>query len=359
MADIVFGTSLPKTGPYAETQYLQYSRAYELWIRDVNAAGGLLGRQVRLLWHDDFGEPARCAENYRRLIHEDKVDMLLGPCHSVLIEPTAPVTEEAEMLLVEGSGSVSEMFRKGRRWLFLCWGADCDYMQSFLEFMSAADNPRRIGKVGVLCGNRPRGLGHALGARQHSDRLGLDIVFDERVDPPVDYPAVLAKAHASGAEVLLWDLEARGEDKKRALEAAVQAGFAPSQIWLSENPSPTGKEMTGIFSRVTWMPSDPSPMSQKFYKDFQLAFNAEPEYHCAGGYACGQVLQQAISATGTLDNSQLRQALLSMEFETVMCPLRFGEDGLSIATFPVAQWQDGTPELVYPERSKTREAIFL
>ena len=57
MAEIVIGTSLPKTGRYAETQFLQYSYAYDLWARDVNAAGGMLGREVRLLWYDDLGEP--------------------------------------------------------------------------------------------------------------------------------------------------------------------------------------------------------------------------------------------------------------------------------------------------------------
>ena len=38
--EIVVGTSLPKTGQYAETQFLQYSRAYDQWVRDVNASGG-------------------------------------------------------------------------------------------------------------------------------------------------------------------------------------------------------------------------------------------------------------------------------------------------------------------------------
>lgn len=358
MADIVVGASLPKTGQYAEAAYLQYSRAYDLWVHDVNAAGGLLGRPVRFLWYDDFGEGARCAENYRRLINEDKVDLLLGPCHSVLVEPTAPVTEEAHMLLLEGSGSVSEMFRKGRRWLFLCWGADCDYMQSFLEFMSSPTNPKRISKVGMIYGNRPRGIGHALGVQHHAQKLGLGVVFDGKIGESPDYPAVLSRAHAAGAEALVWDMEARGEDKKRALQAAVDAGFAPSQIWLSENPSPTGRELTGIFSRVTWMPSDPSPMSRKFYEDFRKTYDVDPEYHSAGGYACGQVLAQAVSATGTLDNEALREAVLKMSFDTVMGPLQYGEDGLPIATFPVAQWQDGKAEIVYPERSKTKGAIF-
>jgi branched-chain amino acid transport system substrate-binding protein len=357
MAEIVIGASLPQTGPYAETQFLQYSRAYDLWVRDVNAAGGMLGREVRLLWHDDFGQPERCEENYRRLIQDDKVDLLLGPCHSVLIEPMAHVVEEAHMLLLEGSGSVSEMFRKGRQWLFLCWDADCNYMKSFLEFMSSPTNPKRITKVGTVSGNRPRGLGHAMGVHNHAKQLGLEVAWDERTSGEVDYPDVFRRGKATGAEVVMWDIEARGDDKKLAVAAAIDAGFSPSQLWLSESPGQ--KVESGVFSRVTWMPSDPRPMSKKFYNDFVDMSGVDPEYHSAGGYACGQVLQQAVAATGSLDNEKLREAVLSMTFETVMGTLRYGKDGLPISTFPVAQWQGGTPELVFPKEAKTQDAVFI
>jgi branched-chain amino acid transport system substrate-binding protein len=356
MAEIVIGTSLPQTGPYAETQFLQYSRAYDLWVKDVNAAGGLLGRPVRLLWYDDLGQPEKCQENFQRLIHEDKVDLLLGPCHSILIEPMAHVTEKAEMLLLEGSGSVSEMFRQGRKWLFLCWDADCNYMKSFLEFMSSPSNPKKVSRVGSVAGNRPRGLGHARGVREHSARMGLEVAFDELTTGTPDYPDIFRRAKASGAEAIMWDIEARGDDKKRAIADAIDAGFAPSQLWLSESPGQ--KVEDGVFSRVTWLPSDPRPMSKKFDADFRALSGVEPEYHSAGGYACGQVLQQAVQATGSLDNHKLREAVLKMTFDTVMGQLRFGEDGLPVASFPVAQWQNGVPELVFPEAAKTKSAQF-
>lgn len=158
--------------------------------------------------------------------------------------------------------------------------------------------------------------------------------------------------------MLLWDLEARGDDGKNAVAAAVEAGFAPSQIWLSDNPSQRGKELSGMFSRCTWLPNDPNPSSRRFVDDFTKEYGAVPEYHSAGGYTCGQVLHQAINATGTLDNAVLREAVLKMTFDTVLGPLRFAEDGLPITTFPVAQWQGDTPEMVYPDRVKTKDAIF-
>ncbi len=355
MADeIVIGTSLPKTGPYAETQFLQYSRAYDQWVRDVNAAGGILGRQVRLHWYDDLGKPEQCEANFQRLINEDKVDLLLGPCHSILIEPMAHVVEEAQMLLLEGSGSVSDMFRKGRKWLFLVWDADCNYMKSFLEFMSDPANPKRVSKVGSLAGNRPRGHGHARGVEEHAGKLGLEVAFNEMTSGDVDYADVFRRAKASGAETIMWDIEARGDDKKAAIQAAIDAGFAPSQLWLSESPGQPVAD--GVFSRVTWLPQDPRPQSKRFDSDFRAMHSAVPEYHSAGGYACGQILAQAVEATGSLDNAKLRDAVLSMTFDTVMGQLRYGDDGLPVATFPVAQWQNGAPELVFPPEAKTAEA---
>ena len=356
--ELVVGCSLPKTGAYAETQYLQYSRAYGLWVKDVNAAGGIMGRQVRLQWYDDFGDGEKAGTNYEKLIHDDKVPVLLGPCHSVIIEPMAHVTEEHEMVLLEGSGSVSAMFRKGRKWLFLVWGADCDYMQSFLEFMADKSNPNRISKVGMIYGNRPRGLGHAEGVRNHAKRLGLDVAFDEQIGENPDYADIFKRGKAAGAEVICWDIEARGPAKMQAQKDAVAAGFKPSQLWLSEEPGPGGGVMDGVFSRVTWQPVDPAPKSRKFYEDFKKDFGAEPEYHSAGGYACGQVLQQAIEQTGGTDNHKIREALLKNSFDTIIGPLRFDESGLPIATFPVAQWQNGKPELVYPARAKTKDADF-
>jgi len=83
MTDITVGVSLPKTGRYAESAFLQYSHAYNLWIDDVNAAGGLLGRQLKLVWLDDEGDGDKCAANYKQLIN-DAVDVCLHLIRNLL-----------------------------------------------------------------------------------------------------------------------------------------------------------------------------------------------------------------------------------------------------------------------------------
>jgi hypothetical protein len=47
-----------------------------------------------------------------------------------------------------------------------------------------------------------------------------------------------------------------------------------------------------------------------------------------------------------------------MEFDTIIGKLKYGEDGLPIATFPLAQWQNGKAELVFPDASMTSKAKF-
>ena len=94
-SEVTIGVSLPKTGRYAQSAGIVYERAYNLWLNEINQKGGLLGRAVRLLVYDDGSTPEKAAENYRRLIHDDGVPLLLGPCHSVLVEAAAPVVESA------------------------------------------------------------------------------------------------------------------------------------------------------------------------------------------------------------------------------------------------------------------------
>jgi ABC-type branched-subunit amino acid transport system substrate-binding protein len=84
----------------------------------------------------------------------------------------------------------------------------------------------------------------------------------------------------------------------------------------------------------------------------------DPEYHHAGGYSCCQVLEQAVEAIGSCDQTDLRRHLLSAEFDTVMGNIRFKENGLPDATMQLAQWVDGSLRIVYPDAERTGEAQF-
>ena len=87
---IIIGASVSLTGDFsADGQAFQ--RGYNLWASDVNAAGGLQGRKVKLIFLDDKSDPTQGSTNVQQLISSDHVDLLFGPFSSLLTGPAATV----------------------------------------------------------------------------------------------------------------------------------------------------------------------------------------------------------------------------------------------------------------------------
>src|SRR5579875_3030371 len=73
---IVIGGTLGLTGAYAGPS-ADYKATYDYWLQQVNSHGGLLGHPVKMIIYDDESNPATAQSLYQRLIHQDKVNLLL------------------------------------------------------------------------------------------------------------------------------------------------------------------------------------------------------------------------------------------------------------------------------------------
>ena len=89
-APITIGASLSLTGDFS-ADGTAFQKGYELWVKDVNAAGGLMGRQVKLTVLDDKSDPNQVVTNYQTLINTDHVDLTFGPFSSLLTTPASQV----------------------------------------------------------------------------------------------------------------------------------------------------------------------------------------------------------------------------------------------------------------------------
>ena len=87
---ILIGTSLSLTGDFsADGQAFQ--RGYNLWASYINSHGGLLGRQVKMVYLNDQSSPTTVTTNYTKLIASDKVNFTFGPFSTLLTVPAAKV----------------------------------------------------------------------------------------------------------------------------------------------------------------------------------------------------------------------------------------------------------------------------
>src|ERR1700720_3840787 len=106
---IIIGASLSLTGDFSADGQA-FKRGYQLWAKDVNARGGILGRQVKLTIVNDDSSPNQVVTNYQALFGQDHVDLAFGPFSSLLTTPASSVAARFRMALVEGAGGAPSVF---------------------------------------------------------------------------------------------------------------------------------------------------------------------------------------------------------------------------------------------------------
>ncbi len=226
--------------------------------------------------------------------------------------------------------------------------------------MGRSREPGRLRTAALAYTDGRIGRAVSLGVKHFAALYGFEIVHEEVISrPPFDYSGLMRRIKSKRPDAVLVGLDHTRPDEPMhsCIVEAQKARLKPTTIWLSDNPSDAdahlGDAIDGVFMRATWVAIDPDPVSKNFLRSFRAAYGIEPEYHAAGGYACCQVLEQVVEATGNLDSEALRETLLQRTFRTVMGPLRFGENGLSSGRMKLCQWQNGKLEMVYPDSART------
>ena len=108
-ATITIGASLSLTGDFSADGQA-FEKGYKLWVQDVNAHDGLLGRPVKLTILNDNSDPNQVVTNYQTLIGADHVDLTFGPFSSLLTAPASSVAARYGMAFVEGAGGAPSVF---------------------------------------------------------------------------------------------------------------------------------------------------------------------------------------------------------------------------------------------------------
>lgn len=96
---IRIGYCLSLTGPVAGNAR-PAQLAHEIWREDINRWGGLLGRPVEFVCYDDHADASRVPSLYRRLMDEDKVDLVIGGYGTNTVLPAMPLIMERQRFFI-------------------------------------------------------------------------------------------------------------------------------------------------------------------------------------------------------------------------------------------------------------------
>jgi branched-chain amino acid transport system substrate-binding protein len=195
---IRIGMSLSQTGPSAEPGQNQL-RGRQLCVKHANEKGGLLGRRIELIAEDDQSKPAAAVAIYEKLVTQERVDAILGPYGSPIVEAVADVSEKHKLPLVAPSGTVPSIFKKGRRFVFMVSSPSEVYLEGLIDMAAK----RGLKTVALIHEDTifPKAVAH--GAVELAKKRGLSVVLVEAYPKETtDFSAILARVRVANPDVL-------------------------------------------------------------------------------------------------------------------------------------------------------------
>ncbi|MDT4957931.1 MAG: branched-chain amino acid transport system substrate-binding protein [Pseudonocardiales bacterium] len=358
------GMSLPLTGPVADVSKSGYE-GYRLWASQVNASGGLIGRQVTLKVLDDGFQPAQSGSNYTRLITQDKVDLLLGTFSSLLNAPDSAIAARQGMLYIEPSGGAATLFTRGFKNLFFAQPATTtDLPNQFVEWVTSLPADQRPKTAAYVTQDDPSASPAVAIFKTKLEALGIRTVYNETYAPEESNFDTIAAAvsHASPELVIHGAVATDGVQFVRSLE---KVSFSPKMLFQTKSPSdetyPSAigtKNAQAVFTSVAWSPQAKYPGNAEFVTAYTKMFGHAPSEDAANSYTAGQVLAAAVKAVGRIDQKALAEWLHSHTVDTIVGPLKWDSTGVPQGTMLLAQWQNGTLQIVAPKSAATTHEVL-
>jgi branched-chain amino acid transport system substrate-binding protein len=359
--------------------------AHKIWEEDVNATGGLLHRQVKLVVYDDQSNPSTVPGLYSKLIDVDKVDLVIGGVGTVPLAPAMPVVMQRQKLFLGLLGlAVNNEFGYDRYFAMMPSGPDPK--QAFTKgfFDVAMAQRAKPQTAAIVAADQEFSRNAAEGARQNAKKAGLTIVYDKTYPPSTaDFAPIVRAIRATNPDVVV--IASYPPDSVGIIRAVNELGFKPrliggAMVGLQSTAikMQLGPLLNGFINYDFWLPVPSMQFAGvgELMKKYQARASAEGidplGYYVAPlAYAQLQVLQQAIEATSSLDDEKLAGYIRATSFETVAGTVKFGANGewaesrvlqvqfQGIKANDLGQFKDiSTQVVVHPERYRSGNVIY-
>jgi hypothetical protein len=166
----------------------------QIWAEEINAKGGLLGRQVKLVYYDDQTNAAIVPGIYAKLIDVDKVDLVMGAATNLIVAAMPQIMQHKKMVMVLVALGSNAEFKYAKYFQSAPFGPDSNGVLSE-AFFEVAKTLTPAPKTVALVGADAEYSNNVLtGARINAKKFGLQVVYDRSYPPTtVDYSPIVAR----------------------------------------------------------------------------------------------------------------------------------------------------------------------
>lgn len=312
--EILIGEYGSLTGPNA-TFGISSTNGLKLAVEELNNAGGLLGKKVKLITYDDQGKPSEAQTVVQRLIKNDNVVAVIGEVASSNSKAGAPICQQNKIPMITPASTNPEVTAIGDYIFRVCF---IDPFQATVVSKFIL-NTLKLKKVALLKDvKNAYSTGLADFFEKEFKNMGGEIVEVQSFSAgDKDFKAQLTSIKAKNPEAIF--IPAYYTDVNlisiQAREIGLTVPLIGSDGWESEKLT-EGKAkdaLEGCYFSTHVSTENPDPKIQEFIKKYKAKYNAMPDAMAFLAYDAGLILFEAMKKAGTTEPEKVKNELAKIK----------------------------------------------
>ena len=320
---IRIGVVTPISGTYAGIGQ-QVTWGLDMAAAEINANGGIMGRQIELVYEDSEANPAVAVQKAEKLYTSENVDFLTGTVNSGATLAVGQVAERAGKLLattvsfsdaITGNKCSPNVFRVNAR---------AGQQSAALAAWVKQEKPGA--KIFYLGPDYEMGRSTVAAFKENAELVGAESVGE--VFAPLDskdYSQYFGRVRSARPEVLYTSVA--GNDTVRLFTQMKDFGVLDGLTVLGASGTVTGQNIgaigdaaEGFITGVGYSPLIDSPENKAFVEQFNAENGADPDLYGADSYGILFAYKAAVEAAGSTETDAVRAALEGLTWDTPQGP---------------------------------------
>jgi branched-chain amino acid transport system substrate-binding protein len=348
--------------------------AAKLAADEINGAGGILGKKIEIIVGDTESKPEKGITAMKKLVMEDKVDVLVGEYNSGVALAIQPFLSGYKIAFMSTgcastdlTNNVKKDYQKNKYYFFYMINSDRQEQWAHKFLRDFVNKKLGYKKIAILAENAKWTENYAQNLKKDLEKDALEVPFFERFDVELkDFSPIFSKMKSLGVQWIAQivshgastPLVKAWQDNKPAPMGCVNVASMDSKFW----------EMTGgaCLYEVTYNMIARAPLTDRtipFWDAYVKKFNVNPVYTAGFTYDAVYMIAEVIKQKKSVKSDDIIAGLETLSYKGVIHP----QTGFDKQThdvlegryvMPMVQWQAGAKQVViYPEQFKTGEYI--
>jgi branched-chain amino acid transport system substrate-binding protein len=351
--DIKIGYNSDQSGGGAAEHGLSGRFGVEAAIEDINKAGGILGRKLVLVNRDDQGQPPKSIQNMNELIDSEKVVAVIGPTNTGNALAWLHLPQQKKIPVIShvatGTDITKRYEKEAKNYIFRVSMVDREQVALLVTYAVKASKNR---KIAIIADSTGYGQGGVKDVTEILKLHGVSPAANEKFQPKdTDMTSQLSKVKNSGADVLI--VYALADANAHLMKSMEKMNYFPVTVGSWANLASPFVNIAGrkLASHLIFAASVTESSNERA-KALNARILAKEKnlpifVTAAQGYDSMTLLAAAIRKAGSTDGEKVRDALEAIDgvqgiIKTYSKPFnKTNHEGLGVADFRLAKWQDG------------------